>query len=87
MLKIKQKIRVYLRTNFKIFKRQHEERLVQNLPINELTTPYKAVQEYKPPTATSIRVQTWLTEINVTMDKHNNRSELLEATSSFSASM
>jgi hypothetical protein len=56
MLKIKQKIRAYLRTNFKIFKRQYEERLVQNLQINELTTPYHAVQEYKPPTAASMKV-------------------------------
>jgi hypothetical protein len=81
MLKIKQKIRAYLRTNFKIFKRQPEERLVQNLPINELTTPYHAVQEYKPPTATSTGVQSDLVKRNI------NKSELLEATSSFSASM
>jgi len=64
MLEIKQKIRVYLRTNFKIFKRQHEERLVQNLPINELTTPYHAVQEYKPPTAASTRVKPDLVKRN-----------------------
>jgi hypothetical protein len=57
MPKIKQKIRAYLKTNFKIFKRKHEERLVQYLQINELTTPYHAVKEYKPPTAASMRVQ------------------------------
>jgi hypothetical protein len=57
MPKLKQKIGAYLRTNFKIFKRQPEERLVQNLPINELTTTYHAVQEYKPPTAVSVIVQ------------------------------
>jgi hypothetical protein len=57
MPKIKQKIRAYLRPNFKIFKRQHEERLVQNLQINELTNPYHGVKEYKPPTAASMRVQ------------------------------
>ena len=64
MLEIKQKIRAYLRTNFKIFKRQHEERLVQNLPINELTTSYRVVQEYKPPTAASIGVQPDLVKRN-----------------------
>ena len=64
MPKIKQKIRVYLKTNFKIFKRQHEERLVQNLQINELTTPYHAVKEYKPPTAASLRVQSDLVKRN-----------------------
>jgi hypothetical protein len=44
MQKIKQKIRAYLRTNFKIFKRELDERLEQNLPINELTAPYHGVQ-------------------------------------------
>jgi len=63
MLEIKQKIRAYLRTNFKIFKGQHEERLVQNLPISEMTSPYNAVQEYKPPTAASIRVQSDLVNL------------------------
>jgi len=64
MLEIKQKIRAHVRKNLKIFKRQHEERLVQNLPISELTTPYHAVQKYKPPTAASIKVQSGLVKRN-----------------------
>jgi hypothetical protein len=79
--KIKQKIRAYLRINFIIFKRELDERLVQNLPVNELTAPYHGVQEYKPPTVASIRVQSDLVKRNI------NKSELLKATSSFSASM
>jgi hypothetical protein len=81
MSKIKQKTRAYLRTNFKIFNRDLEERLAQNLPINELTTPYHGVQEYKPLTVASIAVQSDLVKRNI------NKSERLEATSSFSASM